>query len=174
MGSQIFNLAYDALAAQNLSEHNVFTVEVFGGSSCNKELAAIGAGPCIRHREQEWAVVLQLEVLVFELLAIDGLSTGPVACREVSTLDHEAFDNTMEARTLVAQFVAGIAFSFLARAKSAEVLRRFGDNIVVLLLHVRDALIARSILKRLTSSKVIRPSRLPLMSTSKKTRLLPK
>ena len=42
--------------------------------------------------------MLQLEVLVFELLAVDRLSTGTIASRKVSSLNHEAFDDTVEAR----------------------------------------------------------------------------
>lgn len=57
-----------------------------------------------------------LEVLVFELLAVDALTTRAVAFCEVSALDHEALDNTVEARTLVVQWLASLADALLASA----------------------------------------------------------
>lgn len=38
------------------------------------ELAAVGVGPGVGHRQVALALVLQLEVLVGELLAVDGLA----------------------------------------------------------------------------------------------------
>lgn len=46
--------------------------------------------------------MLDLEVLIRELLAVDGLATGAVAIGEVTTLDHELLDNAVEGRALVA------------------------------------------------------------------------
>lgn len=40
--------------------------------------------------------MLQLEVLIGELLAIDGLATSSVAPCEVAALDHEVLDDTVE------------------------------------------------------------------------------
>lgn len=40
--------------------------------------------------------MLQLEVFVVELLAVDGLSSGAVEVCEVTTLDHEGFDHSVE------------------------------------------------------------------------------
>ena len=43
------------------------------------------------HRQQERLSVLNLEILILELLAVDGFSTGAIPLRKISTLDHEAF-----------------------------------------------------------------------------------
>ena len=43
-----------------------------------------------------WGRVLQLEVLIGELFAIDGLATSAVAVGEVASLDHEVLDDTVE------------------------------------------------------------------------------
>lgn len=40
--------------------------------------------------------MLELEVFILELLAIDGFSTGAVTVGEVSTLDHKVFDHAVE------------------------------------------------------------------------------
>lgn len=86
----------------------------------------------------------ELEVLVGELLAVDGLATsalledvsvlrsarlGCVVCSyvatgEVTTLEHELGDHTVE-------LGAGVAKALLASAESAEVLGGLGDDIVV-------------------------------------------
>ena len=45
---------------------------------------------------------LELEVLIGELRAIDGLAAGAVAIGEVATLDHEILDDAVEARPFIA------------------------------------------------------------------------
>ena len=47
-----------------------------------------------------------LEILVLELLAIYALASGTIASCEVSTLNHELLDDTMEARALVVQWLS--------------------------------------------------------------------
>ena len=70
----------------------------------------------IRHAQQEWPVVNFLEVLIFELLAVDAFTTCAIAFCEVSTLDHEALDDTVKARALVVKRLAGLANTLLAGA----------------------------------------------------------
>jgi hypothetical protein len=85
--------------------------------------------------------VLDLEVLIGELLAVDRLSTSAlklwlddvvstvqrttyITAGEVTTLGHETTDYTVE-------FGAGVTESELASAESTEVLSSLGNNIVV-------------------------------------------
>jgi len=65
--------------------------------------------------EKTLLAVLQLEVLVGELVAVDGLAASAVALGEVTTLDHEVLDDTVEGGTLVTK-------ALLAGSKSSEVL----------------------------------------------------
>jgi hypothetical protein len=58
--------------------------------------------------------VLQREVLVFKLLPVYRLSAGAIALCEVSTLDHELLDDSVEPRALVVQRLARLALAFLA------------------------------------------------------------
>ena len=67
--------------------------------------------------------MLQLEVLIVKLVAVDGFSTCTVSLGEVSALDHEVLDHTVERRVLVTE-------SLLACAEGAEVLSRLGNDIV--------------------------------------------
>jgi hypothetical protein len=87
--------------------------------------------------------VLEAEVLIGELLAVDGLTTSAlcngqfqcnsydpfsrcpyVATGEVTTLEHEVGDDSVEGRTLIAK-------TLLAGAESPEVLSRLRNNLVV-------------------------------------------
>ena len=59
--------------------------------------------------------MLQGEVLILELVAVDGLSTGTVSSGKVSTLAHEVGDHTVEGGALEAE-------PLLPGAESTEVL----------------------------------------------------
>jgi len=67
--------------------------------------------------------MLQLEVLVGELVSVDGLATSAVVVCEVSTLTHEVLDDTVEAGSLESE-------ALLHCAQRPEVLRRLGDYII--------------------------------------------
>ena len=132
LGLEVLDLAHNALSAQHLAEDDVLPVEVGRDGGRDEELTAVGARACVGHGQQERLVVLELEVLVLELLAVDGLAPRSVACREVAALDHEGFDDPVEARTLVAERLAGLALPLLARAEGSKVLGRLGDDVIVL------------------------------------------
>jgi len=68
--------------------------------------------------------VLAREVLISELLAVDGLATSAVATGEVTTLKHELRDDAMEGGV-------GISKALLTGAESAEVLSGLWDDVVV-------------------------------------------
>lgn len=52
-------------------------------------LRAVGVRASICHGEETRACVLDLEVLVLELLAVDGLAACAILAREVTALEHE-------------------------------------------------------------------------------------
>ena len=67
-----------------------------------EELAAVGVGPSVGHGEPALAVVLQLEVLVLELGAVDGLAARARVSSEVAALDHEVGNDPVEGGAPVA------------------------------------------------------------------------
>lgn len=69
------------------------------------------------------------EGLVLKLVAIDGLAARSVTGGEVTTLDHELLDNTVEARALVVKRLACLAYTPLTSAQAAEVLGRPGYKV---------------------------------------------
>ena len=70
----------------------------------------------------------ELEVLVRELLAVDGLAAGAVAAGEVSALAHEVGDDSVEDAVLVVEGLARLADALLAGAQRAEVLHGLGHG----------------------------------------------
>lgn len=69
----------------------------------------------VGHGQQSLLGVLQLEVLVGELVAVNAFSASTIALRKVTTLNHEVLDNAVEGRALVAK-------ALLAGSQSSEVL----------------------------------------------------
>lgn len=112
------------LLVSDLAENDVAAVEPRGDNSGDEELRAVGVGAGVGHGQQTGAVVGELEVLVGELLTIDGFSTSAIATGEVTTLEHEVGDDSVERRALVAE-------ALLASAESTEVLSGLGDLLVV-------------------------------------------
>lgn len=70
----------------------------------------------ICHTEQERLLVQPLKVLILKLLPVDALAPGAIALCEVSTLDHEALDDAVEAGALVVQRLASLTHTLLAGA----------------------------------------------------------
>lgn len=58
--------------------------------------------------------MLDLEVLISKLQAIDRFTTPPIAEGEVTCLEHEAGDNSVECTSLVVERFATFANSFLS------------------------------------------------------------
>jgi hypothetical protein len=61
--------------------------------------ARVGAG--VGHGQDTGARVLELEVLILELGAVDGLAARAVARREVAALDHKVLYHAVKCATLV-------------------------------------------------------------------------
>ena len=71
----------------------------------------------------------ELEVLIRELLAVDGLAAGAVAAGEVARLAHEVRDDAVEDAVLVAEGLARPADPLLAGAQRPEVLARLRGDV---------------------------------------------
>ena len=67
--------------------------------------------------------VLQSEILVLKLVAVDGLSPGSISSGEVTSLTHEVGDDTVETGALVAE-------ALLSSAQGTEILRSLGDHVI--------------------------------------------
>lgn len=137
----------EGLIVGNLAENDVAAVQPRGHDGGDEELGAVAVsrllariqheaqlgatweddirvGAGVGHGQQTRAGVLDLEVLIGELLAVDGLATSAVATGEVTTLEHELGDDTVEGRATVAEAL-GVGAELL------EVLGGLGDDVVV-------------------------------------------
>jgi hypothetical protein len=104
------------------AEDDVFAVEPFGLGGTEEELRAVGTRTGVSHAENAWAGVLQSEVFVSELGAVDGLATGAIVVSEIAALAHETGDDAVEAG-------AGKAKALFASAESTEILSCLGHNV---------------------------------------------
>lgn len=80
----------------------------------DEELRTVGVGSGVGHGQQSRLGVLELEVLIGELVTVDGLSTGTVSVGEVTTLQHEVGDDSVEGRS-------GVAETLFTGAQGSEV-----------------------------------------------------
>jgi len=71
---------------RDLSKDNVLIIEPAGYNGGNEELRTVGVWSSIGHGEEAWLGVLPEEVLIGELLTVDGLATSSVSAGEVTSL----------------------------------------------------------------------------------------
>ena len=64
------------IAVRDLAEDDVAAVEPGGDDGGDEELRAVGVGAGVGHAEHEGLLVREFEVLVRELLAVDGFAAG--------------------------------------------------------------------------------------------------
>lgn len=122
--SQFFDCSNKFHALDNLTENDVGTVKPRGDDGSDEELRAVGVLASICHGQDTWLGVLPLEVLVFELLAVDRLATSTVASREVTTLEHELGDDAVE-------FGSFVTKAMLSRGELTEIPGSLWDVVVV-------------------------------------------
>jgi hypothetical protein len=113
-------------AAGHLTEHAMLAIQPVAGDEAHEELRSVGVGAGIGHGEISSLGVSHDEVLIGELHAVDGLTSGTVVSSEITTLGHEIRDDSVEGRALVMEGDTGLALSLLASAKSSEVLSSLG------------------------------------------------
>lgn len=112
----------DIHALDDGAKDHVFVIQPGRLHCCDEELTAVAVRPGIRHRHHTWSSVLEREVLVLELVAVDGLAAGAIVLGEVAALAHEVGDDAVEGAALVAK-------ALLAGAQSAEVLSCLRNHI---------------------------------------------
>jgi hypothetical protein len=126
--SRVGSLSLDGLddvhSLDDLSEDDVLAVQPGGDNSGDEELGSVGVGSSVGRGQESGLGVLELEVLVRELVSVDGLSTGTVVAGEVSTLEHEVGDDTVESR-------GGVPETVHSGAELTEVAGSLGDYVVV-------------------------------------------
>ena len=101
-------------ALDDSAEYDVLAVQPLAWHSGQKELRTIGSWTSVGHRQETWLGVLEGKVFIGKLLAVDAAAACAVAVGEVTTLAHEAWDDTVERAALVTE-------TFLACAQGSKV-----------------------------------------------------
>ena len=81
----------DVHALHNLSEDHMALVQPGRLHGADEELRAVGVGSGVGHAQDSGSGVLQREVLILELVAVDGLSASAVVVGEVATCGLEFY-----------------------------------------------------------------------------------
>jgi len=122
LGAKALDFLHNIHALDHLSEDHVFPIQPLGLSGAEEKLGSVGVGSSVGHGQNSGSGVFQSEVLILELVAIDGLSSSPISGSEVATLAHEVGDDAVEGGPLEPE-------PLLPGAQGAEVLRGLGNHI---------------------------------------------
>jgi len=115
VATDLLDISDDIGSLADFSKYDVLSVQPTSNCGGDKELAAVGVGSAVGHREQHWLVVSSLEVFVGKLFTVDGFAAGAVLSSKVATLAHEAWDDSVERRAFVTK-------TFLASTQSSKIL----------------------------------------------------
>eukprot|EP00614_Pseudopedinella_elastica_P019793 CAMPEP_0172646482 /NCGR_PEP_ID=MMETSP1068-20121228/240263_1 /TAXON_ID=35684 /ORGANISM="Pseudopedinella elastica, Strain CCMP716" /LENGTH=259 /DNA_ID=CAMNT_0013460745 /DNA_START=72 /DNA_END=851 /DNA_ORIENTATION=- len=116
-------------ALKHLPEHHVLAVQPRRLHRADEKLGAVRVLSSVRHRQNARARVLELEIFVLELVAVNGLATAAVAVGKIAALKHKLRNNAVECGALVGQSLAALAYALLPGAKSPEVFNGFGNHV---------------------------------------------
>merc|ERR1719153_1551432 len=90
------HLLHQVISRHNLSEDDMFPIQPRSEDYCDEELGTICIPSRVSHRQETNLVVLQREVFVIEFVSVDGLTTSSISSDEVTSLQHELRDHSVE------------------------------------------------------------------------------
>jgi hypothetical protein len=91
-----FNSLDNVQTFNDFSEDDVLAIQPRGEDSGDEELRSVGVRTSVGHGEKTNLGVLQLEVFVFKLVTVDALSSSSVSSSEVTSLEHELRNDSVE------------------------------------------------------------------------------
>ena len=106
----------------DLAENYMLAIKMRRRAEGDKELGAVCVRAGVGHGELVFLAVIEAEVLVGKRSSVDGFSARAVAAREVSSLSHEAGNDSVEHATLVAKRGAVGSCAGCSLGKRCEVL----------------------------------------------------
>ena len=122
LGSKRLDLLDDIHTLADLTENNMLSIKPLGLGSAEEELASIGVGASIGHGENPRPRVLQGEVLIRELVTIDGPAASSVVVGEVAALAHKSRDDPVKGGSFESE-------SLFAGAESSEIFGSFWNDV---------------------------------------------
>merc|ERR1719433_2266469 len=123
-----FDLCHHIHSIDHLSKHNMAAIKPSCLHRSYEELGAVRVRASVGHAQDARSRVLQAEVLVGKLLAVDALAACAVAAGEVPPLDHEVWDDAVELATLVVERHTTGGIAFVTRAKVHKVRNCFWNG----------------------------------------------
>lgn len=87
LGTVALDLLDDIQTLNNRAEDGMLAIQPGGLDSADEELGSVGVGSSVGHGEDTRSSVLEDEVLISELLTVDGLATSAVASGEVCKIE---------------------------------------------------------------------------------------
>ena len=109
------------------AEDHVLIVEPVALAASDEELTSVCVCSAVCHGKQSRSSVPRDEVLVLESRSIDARASCSVPFQEVTSLDHEVLDDSVELAGLISNRLS--TFPVLARAKLPEVLTSAWANV---------------------------------------------
>lgn len=123
-GTLAFDNLDNVVTGDNFTEDNVLTVQPGTWDSGDEKLGTVGVWTSVGHGQQTWLFVSLGEVFVSKLFTVDGLTTGTVTSGEVTTLQHELRNDSVERGSSVTE-------TLFTGTESSEVFSGLWDNVVV-------------------------------------------
>lgn len=103
LGSKGLQLLDDVHSFDHCAEDHMPVVQPRGLDGGDEELGSVGVWASVGHGHNARPGVLQLEVLIAELRAVNGLAAGTVMVGEVTALAHEVGNHAMESGAFVSE-----------------------------------------------------------------------
>ncbi|EEQ39471.1 hypothetical protein CLUG_03599 [Clavispora lusitaniae ATCC 42720] len=99
----LFNVVHYIKAVQNFAKDDMGTIQPGSHHSGDKKSRTVCVLTSVGHGQSVRSVMLQLEVLILKLAAVNRFSTISFSCFKVATLKHEVGDHPVENRVFVAK-----------------------------------------------------------------------
>ena len=93
---QSFDFTNDIHTIRDSSKNDVSTVQPRGDHGANEKLRPVRVRAGVGHGQRSWTGVLQLEVFIRELFAVNRLASRAISFGEITTLDHKVFDHSVK------------------------------------------------------------------------------
>jgi hypothetical protein len=100
----------------------MLAIEMRGGREGDKELGPIGVLSGIGHREEAWGGMWEPDTLIIEFVTVYGLPASAILVGDVTSLHHEALDDSVEDVALVMK-----SLTLLTCADHAEIFSSLRD-----------------------------------------------
>uniref|UniRef100_A0A2S2QQ78 Uncharacterized protein n=1 Tax=Sipha flava TaxID=143950 RepID=A0A2S2QQ78_9HEMI len=117
-----FNLFDNVHAINNIAKYYVFSIQPRCLYSCDEKLTSISIGTSIGHRKDTRSSMLQYKVFIFEFISVYRFSSSAIMVREITTLAHKVWNNTVKNASLVTE-------TFFSSTQSTEIFSSFWYNV---------------------------------------------